>query len=404
MNIGIFTDTYYPEINGVANSTYELKKGLEMLGHTVYIFTVSNPASPIKDEAGVYRIASVPFPALKERRIGCTLPKAWKRKIRKFHLDIIHTQTEFMVGHLGRKLADWLKIPHIHTYHTVYEDYLSYLHMPDRRCFRRVVRRFSRLCCNRADDIIVPTEKVRELLRQYGVSKEVHVIPSGISLDKFTVPEEKRVLELRSQVGIPKDRLVLLYVGRLSTEKNISELLGLIHKMENRGKLMLLLVGDGPERSALECQVKELGLETCVIFAGMVPFDKIENYYALGDIFVSASTSETQGLTYIEALATGMPLLVRRDAALNGVLLEYENGVSYEDEKMFQDGLHYLATYQGEHMRRKTIRESVSRLGTARFARQVELLYLASMAGMPGNRNIQDVIQYEKNNGTIYPV
>lgn len=404
MHIGIFTDTYYPEINGVANSTYELKKGLELLGHTVYIFTVSNPAAPLKDEAGVYRIASVPFPALKERRIGCTIPKTWKRKIKKFHLDIIHTQTEFMIGHLGRKLADWLNIPHIHTYHTVYEDYLSYLHMPDRRCFRRVVRQFSRLCCNHADEIIVPTDKVRVLLDQYGVSKDVHVIPSGISLDKFTVPEEERILELRSQFGIPKDRLVLLYVGRLSTEKNISELLRLIHKMNDNEKLVLLLVGDGPERGALEQQVRELGLENCVIFAGMVPFDKIENYYALGDIFVSASTSETQGLTYIEALAMGLPLLVRRDAALNGVLHEYENGISYEDERMFQDGLHYLAAYRGKNMRRKHIRESVSLLGTARFARQVELLYLSSVAGMPGNRNKQDVMHYEKNHGTIYPV
>lgn len=387
MKIGIFTDTYYPEINGVANSTYELKKGLELLGHTVYIFTVSNPTASQETKAGVFRIASVPFPMLKERRIGCTVPKAWKRKIKKLHLDIIHTQTEFMMGHLGGKLANWLNIPHIHTYHTIYEDYLSYLHMPDKKCFRKVVRRFSRLCCNHADEIIVPTKKVQELLGQYGVKKEVHVIPSGISLDKFAKPDKKHVQELKLQLGIPEDKLILLYIGRLSTEKNITELLNLIHDTKNRKNLILLLVGDGPEREALENQVKELELEASVIFAGMAPFDNIEDYYALGDIFVSASTSETQGLTYIEALASGMPLLVRQDECLNGVLSEYENGVSYTDGTTFQKGLHYLSIHYGKNVQKTQIKESVAQLGRAGFAERVEHLYL---------QKIKKIIRQEK--------
>lgn len=384
MNIGIFTDTYYPEINGVANSTYELKKGLERLGHTVYIFTVSNPAAP-RNEEGVYRIASVPFPMLRERRIGCTVSKVWKRRIRKFHLDVIHTQTEFMMGHLGRKLADWLKIPHIHTYHTIYEDYLSYLHMPDRQCFRRVAQRFSRICCNHADEIIVPTGKVRELLKQYGVKKEVHVIPSGISLNKFSEPDKQHVCDIKTWLGIPEDKLVLLYVGRLSTEKNIEELVSYVYGTKEKENLLLLLVGDGPEREALEQQVRELGMEEDVIFAGMAPFDKIEDYYALGDIFVSASTSETQGLTYIEALATGMPLLVRRDTCLDGVLREYENGISYMDEKMFQEGLRHIASCFGGETRKENIRQSVAWMGTSGFAGRVEELYQKKMVSkLPG--------------------
>lgn len=375
MNIGIFTDSYYPEINGVANSAYELKKGLEQLGHTVYIFTVSNPAVSTKEE-GVYRIASVPFPTLKERRIGCTLSKIWKRRIRKLHLDIIHTQTEFIMGHLGRKLADWLGIPHIHTYHTIYEDYLSYLHMPDRRCFRKIAQRFSRICCNHADEIVVPTQKVKGLLAQYGVKKQVHVIPSGISLQKFAEPDREHVSKLRQKLGISEDKLVLLYVGRLSVEKNISELLTYFNKVQQKDNIVLLLVGDGPAREALEQQVEQLHLSSYVFFAGMVPFDKIEDYYALGDIFVSGSTSETQGLTYAEALAAGMPLLVRRDACLNGVLIEYENGISYVDEEMFQQGLQYLRTHYGREMQKEKMMESVSGLGAAGFAKQIEALYL----------------------------
>lgn len=375
MNIGIFTDTYYPEINGVANSTYELKKGLEKLGHKVYIFTVSNPGA--YPEEGVYRTASIPFLMLRERRIGCVVSKIWKRRIRKYQLDIIHTQTEFMMGHLGRKLADWLGIPHIHTYHTIYEDYLSYLHMPDRRCFRRVARRFSRICCNHADEVIVPTRKVRDLLDTYGVRKEVHIIPSGISLDKFARPDTEHARKLKEALGIGEDDFVLLYVGRLSSEKNISELLSFVHGAADREKLRLLLVGDGPMRGELERQTRELQLEKNVIFAGMASFDEIQDYYVLGDVFVSGSTSETQGLTYIEALAAGLPLLVRQDACLGGILREYKNGISYTDNQTFQAGLEYFRKHSEQFSKKDEIKESVDELGTAAFAEQIEKLYIA---------------------------
>lgn len=396
MNIGIFTDTYYPEVNGVASSTYELKKGLEKLGHSVYIFTVTNPAAS-QQEKQVYRITSVPFPMLKERRIGVTLAKIWEQKIRKLRLDIIHTQTEFIMGHLGKKMADCLGIPHIHTYHTIYEDYLSYLHMPDKQCFRKIVQNFSRICCNRADEIIVPTEKVKYLLGEYGVTSEVHVIPSGISLSKFANPNQKHVQKLKHQLNLSDNKTVLLYVGRLSTEKNISELLSYIHKTGQQEKITFLLVGDGPERDSLEQQVQQLHLESCVKFAGMAPFDKIEDYYALGDIFVSASTSETQGLTYIEALASGMPLLVRQDDCLDGILWNYENGIGYENAETFCQGLAFLDAAGRQHVRfsPEAIQKSVAGLGETAFALHVEKVYQ--------NRIIkQDVKNNEENHGTIH--
>lgn len=396
MNIGIFTDTYYPEVNGVASSTYELKKGLEKLGHSVYIFTVTNPAAP-QHEKQVYRITSVPFPMLKERRIGVTLSNIWKQTIKKLQLDIIHTQTEFIMGHLGKKMADCLGIPHIHTYHTIYEDYLSYLHMPDKQCFRRIVQNFSRICCNRADEIIVPTKKVKYLLAQYGVTSKVHVIPSGISLSKFANPDKDHVQQLKEQFKLSDDKTVLLYVGRLSAEKNISELLSYIHKTGQKERITFLLVGDGPERNSLEYQVQQLQLESSVKFAGMAPFNQIEDYYALGDIFVSASTSETQGLTYIEALASGMPLLVRQDDCLDGILWDYENGIGYENAETFRQGFSFLdeASRQCVRFFPEAIRKSVTGLGEATFALQVEKVY--------HNRIIkQDVKNNEENHGTIH--
>lgn len=105
MNIGIFTDTYYPEINGVANSSYELKKGLEKMGHKVYVFTVTNPNAEELEE-DVFRMPSIPFIFLKERRVAYPLIQKWRRKIESLHLDVIHTQTEFGMGHFGRKAAE----------------------------------------------------------------------------------------------------------------------------------------------------------------------------------------------------------------------------------------------------------------------------------------------------------
>lgn len=396
MRIGIFTDTYYPEVNGVASSIFELKKGLENLGHSVFIFTVTNPAAPL-DEKGVYRVTSVPFPMLKERRIGVTFSKLWEQKVKRLHLDVIHTHTEFTMGHLGRKIADNLGLPHLHTYHTIYEDYLSYLHMPDKQCFRKIVQQFSRICCNRTDEIIVPTEKVKKLLGQYGVKRQVHVIPSGISLQKFAAPDKDHTQQLRQQFGISDHQTVLLYIGRLSAEKNIAELLTYIQKTESNQELVFLIVGDGPERESLEQQARHLHLKSRVIFAGMVPFDQIQDYYALGDIFVSASTSETQGLTYIEALACGIPLLVRQDECLDGILWDYENGVGYVDESSFQHGLKFLCTAAKHNPRfsPETIRAGVARLGQAQFASQIEARYQSKTKK-------QDVRRNEENHGSIY--
>ena len=169
-----------------------------------------------------------------------------------------------------------------------------------------------------------------------------------------------------------------------------------MQKTKNQ-ELVFLIVGDGPERESLEQQARDLHLESQVIFAGMVPFDQIQDYYALGDIFVSASTSETQGLTYIEALACGIPLLVRQDECLDGILWDYENGVGYVDESSFQHGLEFLCTAAKHNPRfsPENIRASVAGLGQAQFASQIEARYQSKIKK-------QDVRKDEENHGSIF--
>ena len=379
MNIGIFTDTYYPEVNGVANSTYQLKRGLEELGHKVYVFTVTNPNANIESETNVFRIASVPFILCKERRVGCPIIRKWKRVIKELELDIIHTQTEFIMGHLGHKVAEYLDIPHVHTYHTIYEDYTHYLRIPGNKRLKGVVRSFSRHCCNNADVVIVPTDKVKKILAEYHVDKEIKVIPTGINLNKFMKFNKLNTNKIKKDLGL-LDKHVLIYIGRISEEKNIEEVMdNFLEVQKIDDKAALVIVGDGPEMDSLKRYKESLGLRENVIFTGMVPWDSIEDYYGIGDIFVSASTSETQGLTYAEALASSLPLLVRKDPCLNNILLEKLNGVAYENQSQFLEGYKYLINAMKSSEFKNKIRNSIEFLKGEKFAIDVEKVYMDLM-------------------------
>jgi 1,2-diacylglycerol 3-alpha-glucosyltransferase len=252
--------------------------------------------------------------------------------------DLIHSQCEFFsyqfAGYISRKTD----APIIHTYHTLYEQYVTYI-FPSRRIGAYFVGLLSKLRLRKADAIVAPTAKVETALKKYGLHNPIHVVPSGIALEQHQqriTPEERR--QMRSQLGIPEDALVLLNLGRLGTEKNLTELVELFALARSHSdKLLLLIVGDGPARTELERTAARLGVAQQVIFTGMVDPEKVHIYYQLGDVFVSASTSETQGLTYVEAAANGLPLLCRRDPCLDGVLVEGRNGWEYEADEEFCD-------------------------------------------------------------------
>lgn len=375
LRVGIFTDTCYPEINGVANSVYQLKKELEKRGHRVFVFTVTNPGVK-RIEPGVFRTHSIPFVLLSDRRMSVPVPKMWMNKIRRLRLDIIHTQTEFGLGHLGRKAAQSLNIPYIHTYHTIYEDYTHYFKVPGNEHLKPLVRKVSRICCNRAEVVIVPTQKVKTLLRSYGVKKKIYVQPTGVDLDKFQSAGRRAIDKLRKKYHIqPTDR-ILMFVGRLSQEKNISELIDFMPAILRLcPETRLFIVGEGPEAEKLEKKAQEMNLLDHVTFTGPVKWEHIQNYYALCDIFTCASKSETQGLTYGEALAAGKPILVRRDDCLNEILREGENGCGYDNMEEYLEGFRKLCEIDHSPAAERAIAESVRKISTQRFARNTEKIY-----------------------------
>ena len=250
---------------------------------------------------------------------------------------------------------------------------------------RCAVAAFSRWVAAQTDCMIAPTGKVRRLLQGYGVRCPVVVVPTGIDLRRFQQTDDPmRRAVLRASLGIPAENTVLVCVGRLAEEKNIQELLKLRASLGSR-PVTLLLVGDGPDRARLERVAHDLRLEApAVIFAGMVAPEEVPDWYRLGDLFVSASSSETQGLTYVEALAAGVPALCRADPCLEGVIQDGENGWQYHSTQEFRQRLEaFLARPETHEALRRRAAESAEQFSAQRFAQRVERIYQTQLARRP---------------------
>lgn len=379
MNIGLFTETYYPEINGVANSVYMLKTELEEIGHTVYVFTTTTPGAP-EFEHNVFRVPSLPCILITERRVGLFYQPKLASLIKKLNLDLIHTHTEFSLGIFGRIMAKELKLPTVHTYHTIYEDYTHYItHFKtlDKRA-KAFVRVFTKICCNTVEQVIVPTEKVRELLLKYSVYRDISIVPTGVNLKKFN-PElypKEEVLKLRQHFGLKAEDKVLLYLGRISKEKNIAEIIEAMPEyMRTREQVRFLIVGGGPEMENLKQSVAEQKMQDKIIFTGPQPWDNIGLFYQLGDVFVSASQSETQGLTYIEAMAAGLPVVARKDKCLEDILEPGWNGFDFTDRNGLMEGLDAVFFNENNTPFGENARLKVRKYSSEEFARNVEGVY-----------------------------
>lgn len=341
MKVLITTDWYKPVINGVVTSVVNLEEGLRKAGHEVRILTLSNDLHSYC-EGNVIYIGSVSVGMIYPNarlRAGWTEPLV--QELIDWRPDIVHSQCEFSTFSFAKRIARICGCPLVHTYHTVYEDFTHYF-SPNVRLGHFLARKFSHYIANQTDTVIVPTDKIRVMLRSYQITQPICTVPTGLRMGAFLTPlsPEKRDA-LRRTLGLRDDDLVLTYIGRLAQEKNIDELLRLLP--DTPPNVKLLLVGDGPYRSRLEAQVRELKLAQRVIFAGMVSPERVADYYKIGDSFVSASQSETQGLTYIEAMASGMPLLCRKDDCLSGVLLHGVNGFAYTAKEEFLAGLSALS-------------------------------------------------------------
>lgn len=377
MRIGLFTDTYFPQVSGVATSIRTLKTELEKLGHTVFIFTTTDKDVNRYEDWQIIRIPSVPFFAFKDRRIAYRGFSTALEIARQYQLDIIHTQTEFSLGLLGVWIAKELRIPVVHTYHTQYEDYVRYIAkgMVIRPSMvKYIVRGFM----SDLDGVICPSEIVYDLLMKYKVKVEKRVIPTGIELAKFERPEitSENIADLREKLGISNQETMLLSLSRVSYEKNIQAVLAALPAvLEENPDVKLVVAGDGPYLSDLKAQAKRLNITDAVIFTGMIAPSETALYYKAADFFISASTSETQGLTYLESLASGTPIIAHGNPYLDNVINDKMFGTLYYEDRDLAGAI-LEAVIATPDLDEKSLAAKLYEISAENFGRRVYEFYL----------------------------
>ncbi len=376
MKILITTDLYTIDTNGVVTSVKNLASELREKGHEVKILTLSEKSRSHKGD-DVYYIRSTPFKVYPNVRMPLSYRHRYIDEIIEWKPDVIHSQCEFFSFQFALRISRKTGAPIVHTYHTLYEQYITYV-VPSKRVGMKIVKFVSTKRIKKAEAVVAPTQKVESKLRGYGLNSRISVVPSGINLSqhkKRMTSEEK--IEKRRKLGIGEDDVVLLNLGRLGTEKNLPELMELFAKSyRENDKLRFLIVGDGPVKEELEQQAESLGVRDRVVFTGMVDPDEVQLYYQIGDVFVSASTSETQGLTYIEAAANGLPLLCKEDKVLEDVIVQGENGYEYSSEKEFFESIKQIIDDpEWRVMAGKRSEEIADTFSTDAFGDAIEKIY-----------------------------
>ncbi len=356
MKILIASDSYQ-QINGISNSVGLLVQGLREKGHDVRVLALSLTHKSYKD-GGDYYIGSANALIYPDMRFSLDRYNELIDELVAWKPDIAHIQTEFSANFLAMRIVKKCEIPYVMTSHTNYEEYFKSKKIPAALA-HVAIKNFERVIYGKAATLVVPSYKIQELVDIYKVKCPVVVIPSGIELRNHPHVEGDRA-KLLSELGIENNGKVLVTVSRISREKNIDELIAFMPALlRHDPEISLLIVGGGPHLEKLREKAAELALGDSVKFTDMVPSDEVYRYYQAGDIFVSGSTFETQGLTYVEALANGLPLVCREDKCLINIIEQSKNGFTYTNEEEYVG--HILSILSDRELRQRMAKRSIGK-------------------------------------------
>jgi len=328
LRIAMFTNNYRPFIGGVPLSIQRLAEQLEKKGQKVKIFAPTY--APGKNNAADRRIFRCPT-LFYTRRDTFPVVNVFSPTIEKeftnFKSDLVHVHHPFWLGKKGLHLAKKYGLPVIFTYHTRLELYTHYIPLPGKilktLCAHFMIKHFANQC----NAVITPTNSTEEYLRNLGVSSLIETIPTGINLAHYTDWSAEQIREIRQQYLKPRE-LLFISVSRLAKEKNLDFLIEGLARVNTRSQASFhcLLIGDGPEKERLKEKAASLNLNTKITFMG--PLDPLEvvRFYLAADLFVFASTSETQGMVLLEAMAGGCPVVAVRSSGVYDVIRDGFNG------------------------------------------------------------------------------
>jgi len=339
LRIGLFTDTYAPQVNGVSISLQLISEGLQRAGHQVTIFAPRIPGYT-DDKPGIVRLPSLKYlndPPIYVAVLG-TPRSTWS--LTRKHFDVLHAHSPLTVGLLAYFTASTKNLPLIYTYHTSITDYTHYLKIiGGTGVIRHAARWFSTTSTNLGDQIVVPSPKFHRLLLEQKVTKPIHTIPNGIDLSHFKAA--KNPGSFRSRLGIKPDAPILLSVGRVDPEKRLDFLIDAFVRLADRiPNAHLVFAGDGSARKKLEAHAANTNVNDRIHFLGMVNRVELPDLLHDATVFLSASTTEVHPISVIEAIASSLPLVAVQDEAFEGMIVENENGhLTPLDVDVFSDTL-----------------------------------------------------------------
>ena len=381
MNIILFSDTFEPELNGVSTSVTTLFKVLKNNGHNVYVVTTNPFSKKVTFKNNVLRIPGLRLKALYDYILAPIYNRKAMKILKNINADIIHVHTDFSIAQLAYIYKAYSNAALVYTYHTMYEDYTYYItkgYMD--RASKWIIRQYSLAVSDKTNMVITPSYKSQNYLRKIGATKYIGVIPTGIDTTRFInykLDPEARLNFLKEQ-NIPENSKIMLFLGRMAKEKNIEELLDNFKSLtEKRDDVYFVVVGDGPNRPDLEKKAKELGIMEKTRLIGAVPYENIDFYYALADVFVNASVSETQGLTYLEAMASKKVVLAKYDSNLSELIVDGYNGFFFDTKEEFLQKIGKIfeisdTTY---NVMVKNMLESVDKLSLEKFYTNIMEVY-----------------------------
>ena len=354
MKVAIFTDTYPPFINGVSTSAYNLVQVLKKNGHDVIVVAPRTSAGKLEYKDGIIWVPGIEL----KKMYGYRITNIYNRKIIKilkdFGVELIHNQTDIGIGQFARISARQLKVPEVYTYHTAYEDYTYYVvHGLMDRISKKALRGYAKSVARNCAEFITPSIKTKDYMRSIGSDIYINVVPTGIDFSLFDEKniDKERQLEFKKAHGIKETTKVFLILGRVAKEKSMDySLRGYAMFLEKHpdADTKMLVVGDGPQRTELELLVNELHVADKVDFIGKVPASEVPFYYHLADIYTSASITETQGLTFMEAMASGTIVLARYDSNLADTITDGLTGFFFTDENGFVEKVERILSMSDE--------------------------------------------------------